>query len=59
MMAVEEINKKLFEMQGASFSKEPGAGFLPIQYLQAGRDFPVNSASSTECLPLGHWYHTL
>jgi len=45
--ALEKINKDLFEMQGARFSKEPRAGFLPIWCLQAGPDFPMNSASST------------
>lgn len=44
--AVEEVNKKLFEMQGPVFYKDSGAEFFAIWCLQAGTDFPINSASS-------------
>lgn len=56
---MEEVNKKLFEMQGPGFSKDPGAAFLAIWCLQAGTDFPINSASSTARLSPAQWYPTL
>lgn len=41
MTAVEEVNKKLLEMQGPGFSKDSGAEFLAIWCLQAGTDFKL------------------
>lgn len=57
---MEEIDKQeTLKCKGPGLSEKPGAGFLPVQSLQAGPDFPVKTASSTGCVPAGHWYPTL